>query len=98
MYFPKVHGLFLMMEIVFLFLSYLLARNLAMEYHFIQRERSNITDRFMLVETFQPRMGHLARMQNLSSYFKKYRPSVYTGRRFINNVAPSREKILENVM
>ena len=46
-YFPKAHGLFFMMEIVFLFR--ITSRNLAMEYHFIQREGSNNTDRFMLV-------------------------------------------------
>ena len=61
LYFPKANGLFFMMEIVFLFR--ITSRNLAMEYHFIQREGSNNTDRFMLV-------GHLALMQNLSFYFE----------------------------
>ena len=46
-----------------------------MEYHFIQSEGSNTTDRFMLEETgidltLQPQMGHLARKQNLTCYFK----------------------------
>ena len=46
---PKTHGPFFCDggSISFLITS----RNLAMEYHFIQREGSNTTDRFMLVET-----------------------------------------------
>ena len=48
-YFPKAHGLFFMVEIVFLFR--ITSRNLAMEYRFMPREGSNTTDRFMLVET-----------------------------------------------
>ena len=69
-HFPKAHGLFFMMEIYFLITS----RNLAMEYHFIQREGSNTVDRLMLEETgidltLQPQMGHLALKQNLSIYF-----------------------------
>ena len=44
-----------------------------MEYDFIHRGGSNTTNRFTLVEardlTLQPRMGPLARMQNLSFYF-----------------------------
>ena len=70
-HFPKAHGLFFVMEIYFLITS----RNLAMEYHFIQREGSSTTGRFMLEETgidltLQPQMGHLPRKQNLSFYFK----------------------------
>ena len=46
-----------------------------MEYHFIQSEGSNTTDRFMLEKTgidltVQPQIGHLARKQNLTCYFK----------------------------
>ena len=70
LYFPKAHGLFFMMEIVFLFR--ITSRNLAMEYHFIQREGSNNTDRFMLV----------ALSSNAESIFLLWiTPGVYTRRR-----------------
>ena len=67
-HFPKAHGLFF---IYFLITS----RNLAMKYHFIQREGRNTPDRFMLEETgihltLLPRMGQMVRKENLSLYFK----------------------------
>ena len=57
LYFPKAHGLFFMMEIVFLFR--ITSRNLAMEYHFIQRKGSNNADRFLLSFYFELRRAFI---------------------------------------
>ena len=44
---PKAHGLFFVM-----FLFSITSCNLAMKYHFIQREGGITIDRFLLMETF----------------------------------------------
>ena len=74
-----------------------------MEHHFTQREGSNTTDRFMLVlETrgFDALTSDGPLGSNAESIFftLRIRPGVYTGHRFINNVAPLREKKNLNVV
>ena len=78
------------------------SHNLAMEYHFIQREGSDTTDRFMLVHgnrylTHAPTSdGPLdSDAESIFLLFLRIRPNVYMGPRFMNNVAELREKKLK---